>query len=364
MKNFATDNMKRIVVRGTNWVGDAVMGVPALRELRRLFPEGHITLVVRPWAEGLFKDCDFIDALLIYDRKGPASVLRQVRQWRQQRFDLAVLFQNAFEAALIPFLARVPLRVGYATDGRRLLLSHALSLPGWRNTRHEVFYYMNIVEELRRLVQGSSAVTANEPDCSLNVSTTRRSHAASKLSQHGVRKGSAIVALCPGSVNSRAKRWSAERYARLADRLIEEMNVNILLIGSKEEGDVTAEVAQQMKQPAINLAGETSLDEVVAILGIVDLLVTNDTGPAHISSAQGKPTLVIFGPTNPLTTRPYSAVAEIVRKPPDCAPCMLRDCPIDHRCMEAISVDEVFTRAVSMLSPVTATPAANRSLAS
>ena len=364
MKDFTTDNIKRIVVRGTNWVGDAIMGVPALRQLRGLFPKSHITLVVRPWAEGLFKDCDFIDALLIYDRKGVASVFQQVREWRKQRFDLAVLFQNAFEAALIPFLARVPLRVGYATDGRSLLLSHPLALPDWRDTRHEVFYYMNIVEELGRLVQSSSAGPAKEPDCSLNVSSTRRSQAASKLSQHGVRKGSAIVALCPGSINSRAKRWPAERYAGLADRLIEEMNANVLLIGSKEERDVTAEVARQMKQPAINLAGETSLDEAVAILGIVDLLVTNDTGPAHIASAQGKPTLVIFGPTNPLTTRPYSAVAEIVRHPPDCAPCMLRDCPIDHRCMTAISVDEVFTRALSLLSSETVAPATNRSVAS
>jgi lipopolysaccharide heptosyltransferase II len=364
MKDFTTDNIKRIVVRGTNWVGDAVMGVPALRELRSLFPESHITLVVRPWAEGLFKDCDFIDALLIYERKGAASVWQQVREWRQQRFDLAVLFQNAFEAALIPFLARIPRRVGYATDGRRLLLSHPLALPAWRDTKHEVFYYTNIVAELRRLLERSPAINAKELDCSLTVSATRRSQAANKLSEYGVRKGSAMVALCPGSINSRAKRWPAERYARLADRLIEEINANVLLIGSKEERDVTAEVARQMKQPAIDLAGETSLDEAVAILGIVDLLVTNDTGPAHIASAQGKPTLVIFGPTNPLTTRPYSAVAEIVRRPPDCAPCMLRDCPIDHRCMEAISVDEVFTKALSMLSPATVAPAANHSLAS
>src|SRR4029450_10694141 len=112
MKNFATDNMKRIVVRGTNWVGDAVMGVPALRELRKLFPDCHITLVVRSWAEGLFRDSDFIDSLLIYDRKGIASVWHQVREWRRHNFDLAVLFQNAFEAALIPFLARIPFRVG------------------------------------------------------------------------------------------------------------------------------------------------------------------------------------------------------------------------------------------------------------
>jgi heptosyltransferase-2 len=97
------------------------------------------------------------------------------------------------------------------------------------------------------------------------------------------------------------------------------------------------------------LTGETSLAESTAILSLVDLLVTNDTGPAHLASALGRPTLVIFGPTNPVTTRPFAACAEIIRRPPDCAPCMLRDCPIDHRCMTAISVDDVFARCVALL---------------
>ena len=103
-----------------------------------------------------------------------------------------------------------------------------------------------------------------------------------------------------------------------------------------------------MRREPLMLTGKTDLAEVVAILSLVDLLVTNDTGPAHIASALGRPTLVIFGPTNPLTTRPLSPMAEIVRHPPDCAPCMLRDCPIDHRCMTAITPDEVFARACTM----------------
>jgi heptosyltransferase-2 len=156
--------------------------------------------------------------------------------------------------------------------------------------------------------------------------------------------------LCPGSINSRAKRWPAERFAALADRFAGELGAEVLLIGSNDELEVSNEVAGQMKEKAVMLTGKTDLAEAVAVLSVVDLLVTNDTGPAHIASALGRPTLVIFGPTNPLTTAPFGAAGEIVRNPPDCAPCMLRDCPIDHRCMTAITPEEVFERGRVMLS--------------
>jgi len=122
-----------------------------------------------------------------------------------------------------------------------------------------------------------------------------------------------------------------------------------VLIGSKDEIDVTDEVAQRMRHRPVVLTGTTTLDQITAVLGLVDLVVTNDTGPAHIAAALGCPTIVIFGPTNPLTTRPFSPKAEIIRHPPDCAPCMLRDCPIDHRCMTAITVDEVFEHSHALL---------------
>jgi heptosyltransferase-2 len=358
-------DIRRIVVRGTNWVGDAVMGVPALRQLRQAFPEAHITLVVRPWAKGLFADADYINTLMTVDRRGPLSVLEQVRRWRKQKFDLAVLFQNAFEAALIPFLARIPLRIGYATDGRRLLLTHPINLPEQRDEQHEVFYYLNIVKELERVFSQTTSVTAR-PECAIAVSETRQREAVEKLISFGAREDHITVALCPGSINSRAKRWPADRFAELADRLIEEQDVDVLLVGSKDERDVATEVKRHMRRKPLDLTGETTLAEAVAILSVIDLLVTNDTGPAHIASALGRPTLVIFGPTNPLTTRPYARTAEIIRKPPDCAPCMLRDCPIDHRCMTAIGVDEVLKKAELLLgrnsSPTEQRPEATKLL--
>jgi heptosyltransferase-2 len=347
----AAESIKRVVVRGTNWVGDAVMTVPALRELRRVLPDARITLATRSWARGLFADADFIDDLLIYDRgaRDMRAVVRQVREWRRQRFDLAVLFQNAFEAALIAAGARVPMRLGYATERRRALLTHPLAVPAWKEQRHEVFYYLNLIGELERLLYGASTVESREPVFALAVSDARRAQARELLLAHGARAGHPLVALCPGSINSRAKRWPADRYAALADRFVEETGANVALVGSPDEMDVALEVCAAMRHEPLMLAGRTDLAQAVAVLSVADLLVTNDTGPAHIAAALDCPTLVIFGPTDPQTTRPFPSVAEIIRRPPDCAPCMLRDCPIDHRCMTAISADEVFARSNAIL---------------
>jgi heptosyltransferase-2 len=345
------DEIKRVVVRGTNWVGDAVMTIPALRELRRVLPHAHITLATRSWARGLFSDADFVDDLLIYDRspRDLRGLLRQVKEWRKMRFDLAVLFQNAFEAALIATTARVPLRLGYATEGRRALLTHRLAVPAWKNERHEIFYYLNLISELERLLYGASNVESREPLFALNVAEARRAEARAYLIAQGAITDRPLVALCPGSINSRAKRWPADRYAALADRLIGETGANVALIGSHDEVEVATEVRALMRHQPLMLAGRTDLAQAVAILSVADLLVTNDTGPAHIAAALDCPTLVIFGPTDPTTTRPYSPASRIIRHPPDCAPCMLRDCPIDHRCMTAISTEEVFAQSYAMM---------------
>jgi heptosyltransferase-2 len=348
MNRISGANINKIVVRGTNWVGDAVMTVPALRALRRLFPEAEITLATRPWAKGLFAEADFIDDILVYDRKGAFSAIAQSREWRQKRFDLAVLFQNAFEAALIPFLAGVPFKLGYATEKRSFLLTHPIELPEWRSSKHEVFYYLYLVAALEQAVSGSNNVIDHDPDISLSLSEFSQAQASALLRSNGLVEGKGIVAICPGSINSRAKRWPPERFAALADRLLDD-NRKVVLIGSEAEQEVSDEVTKRMKHHPVVLTGKTNLEQLTALLGLVDLVVTNDTGPAHIAAALGRPTIVIFGPTNPLTTRPFSPLAEVVRHPPDCAPCMLRDCPIDHRCMTAITVDEIFEKSVSAL---------------
>jgi heptosyltransferase-2 len=343
--------IKRVVVRGANWVGDAVMTVPALRELRRVLPGAHITLATRSWAKGIFEGADFLDDIIaVEEASGTASsAWREAREWRARRFDLAVLFPNAFAPALVAALARVPARLAYATQGRGALLTHALPVPEWRGLRHEVFYYLNIVAGLERFLKGSSTVESHEPRTGLVVPERRRDAARALLRERGARADRPLVALCPGSTNSRAKRWPAERFAALADLLVESAGAEVALVGAREELDVSEEVARKMRARPLVLTGSTELDETVALLSVADLLVTNDTGPAHVAASVGCPVVVIFGPTNPLTTRPYSPLAEVVREPPDCAPCMLRDCPVDHRCMTAITPEAVFARALAAL---------------
>jgi heptosyltransferase-2 len=343
------DHIQRVVVRLPNWLGDVVMAVPALRELRRVLPEAHLAVVSRPGTADIFIDTDFVDEVLVYDRVGLTSAWNQAGEWRRRQFDLAVLFQNAFEAAAIAFLSRVPARIAYATERRGALLTHPLPSPDWKDEKHESFYYLNIIRELELLLYGTSSIETTEPRFDLRVSDDRKRKASDLLLEHGARANAPLSLLCPGSINSRAKRWPAERYAALADRLIES-GANVALIGSPGESDVSQEVCKQAQRQLLVLTGKTTIAEVTALISIADVLITNDTGPAHIGAALNTPTLVIFGPTNPLTTYPLSAKAEIVRRAPDCAPCMLRDCPIDHRCMTAIAPEEVFERAFALIS--------------
>jgi len=348
LEEIASGQIKRIVVHSPTWVGDAVMSLPALHALRRICPTAHITVASRAGTADIFIESNSVDDVLIQGRSGLFSTLSNANEWKRKQFDLAVLFQNAFAAAATAFFARAPMRIGYATDRRARLLTTALPLPVWKNERHESFYYLNIVAEFERIVFGAASLLQSEPVFDLPVSEGRKNSARGILIDHGASPTKPLAILCPGSVNSRAKRWPAESYAELSDRLID-AGMNVALIGSPAEMDVSRQVCALAKRQPIVLTGKTSVAEVVALIQIADVLVTNDTGPAHIGAALRTPTLVIFGPTNPLTTYPLSAQAEVIRHPPDCAPCMLRDCPIDHRCMTAILVAEVFQRAMTMI---------------
>ena len=336
----------KIAVRGTNWVGDAVMQIPALQELRRVFPDAHITLYTRSWTKGIFEDADFIDEILPFEKQD--SVFKQAKLWREKNFDLAVLFTNSFESALVAKFGKAQTRIGYATEGRGFLLTKSVPVPAWKNSRHEIFYYLNLIAEAQKSIFGSTTVHENDPQFDLKVSDKGKNNAREFLRENGVDLSKKIVALCPGSTNSRAKRWQTESYAKLNDLLRQHINAQVILIGAKDESDVSEKVTAESKIKPILLTGKTTLAELVAVLSICDLLVSNDTGPAHIAAALGTKTFVIFGPTNPLTTHPIGA--EIIRKEVECSPCMLRDCPIDHRCMTRIQAEEVFEKAKNLLN--------------
>ncbi len=334
-------------MRGTNWVGDAVMQIPALRELRCVFPEANITLGTRGWARGIFQDADFIDDIVSIEPK--ESFMSQVRKWRRGKFDLAILFTNSFETALISKLGKAKTRFGYANEGRSFLLTNSIEKPTWKDERHEIYYYLNLIAEVEKHYFGK--ISEQNPKFELAVSDKRKNEASKILAENGIDLSKKLIAFCAGSTNSRAKRWQSESYAKLNDRLQNELNANVILIGDQSELDVSLEVVEKSKIKPIILTGKTSLAEATAILSICDLLVSNDTGPAHISAALGTKTIVIFGPTNPKTTHPIGA--EIIRKEVECSPCMLRDCPIDHRCLTRISADEVFEKAKNLLNAET-----------
>ncbi len=307
--------MMKILVRGTNWIGDAVMSIPALRELRRIFPDASITLLTREWADGLFRDAEFIDEIVTFEKNRwvAKDVYDNSQFLRDDRFDLAVLLPNSFESALTTFLTRIPRRFGYNKDVRGLLLTDPIPVPEWKNRRHEVFYYLNLVAEIERRMLGRETVLQNEPDVSLGISDERRDAARELLQNYGVDLKKKIVALGAGSTNSLAKRWPAENFAQLADLIAEEFGANVILLGSPEETKIANSVASAARSTVIDLTGKTQLDEAVGVLSVVDSVISNDMGLAHVAPAVGTPTVAVFGPTNPETTRPFSANAVVVR---------------------------------------------------
>ncbi|MCS6884769.1 MAG: lipopolysaccharide heptosyltransferase II [Acidobacteriota bacterium] len=339
--------ISKLLVRGTNWVGDSVITIPALRELRRIFAKAHISLLVKPWVSGLFTDADFVDEVIVYDRE-KKGLLKTIKELRRLKFDLAVLFQNAFEAALIAYCCRIPLRIGFATQHRSILLTHALELTEEIRRSHQVNYYLHIVAQTERLLTGVSTVDFARPNCYLPVSEERRRQLLERLPMLGVNLDKPIVAINAGATNSRAKRWPAERFGQLADRLFER-GLEVVFIGAATEIEITRAATTAMRNKPKILTGKTSLAESIAFLSFCRAVVSNDTGPAYLAAAMNIPTLTIFGPTDERSIRPLGANAEILRRKVPCAPCMLKICPIDHRCMITISVDDVEKKVLEML---------------
>ncbi len=342
----------KIAVFGTNWVGDAVMSIPALRELRRIFPDASISLLTRSWAEGIFTNASFINDIVAFEK--PRSRIKDFFDLsaflREQRFDMAVILPNSFGSALTALLSSIPRRIGYNKDLRGLLLTDPVAVPEWKNRRHEVFYYLNLIAEVEKRILGTETVLQSGPDITLEVSSARKGGARQILATAGVDNSKSVVALGVGSTNSRAKRWPAELYADLNDRLQNELNANVILVGSMDEIDISNKVSELSNKKPIIITGTTDLESAAAILSEVDLIISNDMGLAHLAPAVGTKTIVIFGPTNPETTRPFSDHTAIIRENVECSPCMLRDCPIDHRCMTRISVNTVFEMAAKMLT--------------
>jgi heptosyltransferase-2 len=346
------ETINRILVRGPNWLGDAVMCEPALRGLRRLFPEAQIALLVKPAVADLFAGHPALTRVLTYDAKGRHAGLSGkwalAGQLRRQGFDLAVLFQNAFEAAFLTFLAGVPRRYGYATDGRSLLLSDPVAAPDRRTLVHQVRYYWDLLKPL--------GLTEDPPAPELVVFPEEEQAMAGRFAQGGLTATDIVVGINPGSTYGGAKRWLPERFAEVTERFCRtiresrEQQVSVVIFGAKGEEHLGREIAARLSSRSLILSGATTIRELMAALKRCAMLLTNDTGPMHIASAFQVPVVAIFGPTDWRTTSPFGSPHVIVRQPVDCAPCLLRECPIDHRCMTRVTVDQVYEAATKQLA--------------
>ena len=294
--------INRILIRAVNWLGDAVMTTPAIGAIRTSFPDARITLLATPLVAEMFSPHDWIDEVMIYDKKGRhsglAGRLRMARELRGKHFDLAILLQNAFDAALITWIARIPVRMGYRTDGRGLLLTHGCQLSGETKRLHHVEYYLRMLENF--------GISTTAGSLSIMVTAEEERTIAALLAGGGIGRDDFLLGLNPGATYGSAKRWYPERFAAVADELCQQWGAKTVITGGSAEREIADEIIASAKTKCLNLAGQTSVRELMALIKRCDFFVTNDSGPMHIAAAFGVPLVAIFGPTDHTTTSPFS----------------------------------------------------------
>jgi len=335
------------MVRGTNWLGDTVMSLPAYREIRRSHPDVRVVAAVRPSVAGMYRWIPEVDEVMVYQH--PAGIPRWKAFWRFSRElrskepDVFICFQNAFEAALLGKFSGAPQRLGYARDGRGFLLTRGIQTPLELARYHQVFHYLHLLYSA-----GISEVSYLEssdfkPDMQLKRTPEMRRVARDWFDKLKIQETEPVIGIHAGAYYGTAKRWLPERYAELIKRLRAEFNATILLFGSQGEMDMAEEIISKYSGAGVlNLCGRTTLEELVALIGHCHLFISNDSGPMHVAAAFQMPQIAIFGSTDPVATGPFSSQSITVKKPVECSPCFLRECPIDLRCFKAISVDEIF----------------------
>jgi heptosyltransferase-2 len=323
--------VRRLLVRAPNWIGDVVLSLAAVRDLRRNFPEARIEVLARPWLADLYGAVAEVDGI----RRGAG--VRADGEAVRRAFDAAVLLTNSFGSALAMFLARIPERWGYATDGRGILLTRRARVPAAIRGRSQVYYY-------RAMLGGIGLQVSAAPDVSLRCPEAWAARGAQILG------GGDWIGLNPGASYGSAKQWLPERYAAVADRVARQSGAQVAILGSAGERPLAERVAAAMGTKPRVLCGETSITELVGVLARLRLVVTNDSGPMHLASALGVPLVAIFGSTDWRETAPAGpGPHRLVREEVDCAPCMLRECPIDHRCMARVSAERVAAEALALL---------------
>jgi heptosyltransferase-2 len=336
----------KILVRAPNWIGDAVMAIPTLEVIRRAHPSDEVHVLARPAVADLFAEQPFADRILTYQNRGPHQGWlgreKLAAELRNEKFDVAVLLQNAFDAAWLAWRAHIPERIGYARDARGPLLTKAIRVPREGEIpKHESRYYLEL---LRRAGWISGDMPPLRP-IRLQVSESAREAAEKSLRAMGAKPNARRFAIAPGASYGAAKCWPPEKFALLADRLIFECGADVLFFGTPGENEIASRICTKMKSRAISLVGKTSMRDLAALFGACSVFIGNDSGAMHVAAAAGVPVVGIFGSTDPEGTSPVTEQFTLIREAVSCSPCFLRRCPVDHRCMTGIAVDSVFRAA-------------------
>jgi heptosyltransferase-2 len=347
----------KILIRATNWVGDAILALPAIRAVRRKFPEAEISILARPYVAEIYRDQGICDELIAYDaagdHRGWRGRERLAADLRGKNFDVALLLQNAFDAAWLAWRAGVPERIGYARDGRSLLLTEAVPVPKKGEIPgHERFYYLEL---LRRA--GWLDDLGDGKHIKLQVPEVRQRGAAETLLGAGARPHAFRIAVGAGASYGSAKCWPPDRFAEAANRLQTQTDADVILFGTAAEAAVSNAIIAAMRKKPIDLTGKTSIADLPALLSQCHLFLGNDSGAMHVAAAVGLPVVAVFGPTDPCGTAPVTPCSSIVQQKVYCSPCFLRRCPTNHRCMQLVTPDMVEAAAKPWIEAMEVRPA-------
>jgi len=333
----------RILVRSSNWLGDSVMSVPAVRAIKTARPDAQVTIAAPERIAPLWKLVPEVDAIITLPGSQLLSSVRSIR--RAPPFDVAILFPNSLRAVLESWLAAIPRRVGYRGHWRRWLLNQIVPMPRKPGPpEHHSLRFLRIAREC--------GADTEQP---LTEKTSNARRPTPYAQPTGVHKESVSdnhqlkIGLCAGAEYGTAKRWLPDRFAEAAERVSAQSPVQWMLFGTARDASAGAQVAAALGDRCVNRIGQTTLDQLIDELHDCRLLLTNDTGTMHLAALLGIPVVAIFGSTEPRLTGPLGNGHIILRHHVECSPCFLRECPIDFRCMKAITVDEVADAVLSIL---------------
>ena len=342
----------KLLIRATNWVGDAIMALPALQAVRNRFPAAQISILALPYVADIYRGQGIADHLIPYDRhgehKGVGGKEKLADVLRSKKFATALLLQNAFDAAWIAWRAGIPERIGYNRDARGFLLTKPIRVPrAGEIPAHEKYYYLELLKRA-----GWIDALPEIPEISLYVSEEESRQAEAKLQTFGSQVDAVRIAVGAGASYGSAKCWPPERFAKAINRLLKERKAEVILFGTPAEAGVSAAIRAGLDQPALDLTGATQIAELPALLACCTAFLGNDSGAMHVAAAVGLPVVAVFGPTDPEGTAPVTPRCTIVQEKPYCSPCFLRRCPTDHRCMTAIAPERVSEGIVKALAEV------------